>query len=479
MPEISILLLAHILLQVGIVLRILLRPNRQPTSRIAWLAVVALLPVFGILAYLALGETNVGRRNLKAIGGAMDALTSEHAESVDLNAASQELIPSRYAHLFHVGRSISGFSPVAGNRATLIADSNASIDSMVLDIDEARIQVNLLFYIWLDDSNGQKMAAALRRASQRGVTCRAMVDGLGSRALLRSALWRDLQTAGVQCAVALPLGNRFLGPLQGRIDLRNHRKVLVIDEKITYCGSQNCADPEFRVKAKYAPWVDSVVRFEGPVARQNQLLFASDWMTYGKTSVEIGRDAPDQFEAGTLAQVIASGPTARHSAMPELFASLIYSARQELVISTPYYVPNDVMQSALCASAHRGVRTVLILPHRNDSKEVAAASRSYYLALLQAGVEIHEYEGGLLHSKTLTLDGDVSLIGSANLDRRSFDLNYENNILCYDPVLTRAIRGLQQDYIGSSVAVIKADVEQWSMPQQLWNNMVAMIGPVL
>ena len=165
--------------------------------------------------------------------------------------------------------------------------------------------------------------------------------------------------------------------------------------------------------------------------------------------------------------------------MPETFATLMHAARRELVITTPYYVPDDSMQAALCAAAHRGVDTTIVFPARNDSWEVSAASRGYYLELLEAGVKIHEYVGGLLHTKSLTLDGDVTLIGSANMDRRSFDLNYENNILLYDRALTAEMRARQETYLGSSNPVKIADVEAWSVGRRLWNNTVAMIGPLL
>ena len=158
-----------------------------------------------------------------------------------------------------------------------------------------------------------------------------------------------MQDAGVHVAVALPIGNPLLRPFKGRIDLRNHRKIVVIDGRITYCGSQNCADPEFRIKPKYAPWVDAMMRFEGPIAAQNQHLFASDWMTYVDENLdELLRQPIPAPRPGVPAQVIGTGPTVRYSAMPEMFESLMYAARRELVITTPYYVPDESMQNALC-----------------------------------------------------------------------------------------------------------------------------------
>jgi len=177
--------------------------------------------------------------------------------------------------------------------------------------------------------------------------------------------------------------------------------------------------------------------------------------------------------------VIATGPTVRNSAMPETFVTLMHAARRELVITTPYYVPDESMQAALCAAAHRGVETTIVFPARNDSWEVSAASRSYYRELLEAGVNIHEYVGGLLHAKTLTLDGQVTLIGSANMDRRSFDLNYENNILFYDQALTAQMRARQDTFLASSNPVKIAEVDAWPVTRHLWNNTVGMMGPVL
>ncbi|NNL48709.1 MAG: cardiolipin synthase, partial [Acidimicrobiia bacterium] len=211
-----------------------------------------------------------------------------------------------------------------------------------------------------------------------------------------------------------------------------------------------------------------------------QHVFAGDWMTYVDEDIRAMLEGPIRApEPGLPAQVIATGPTIRSSAMPETFVTLMYAARNKLVITTPYYVPDDAIQGALCAAASRGVDTTIIFPERNDSFVVAAASRSYYWDLLKSGVQIHEYVGGLLHTKSMTIDDDVTLIGSANMDRRSFDLNYENNVLFCDEALTAEMRRRQEAYLASSNVVTLEDVEAWSTSRQLWNNTIAMLGPLL
>ena len=464
----------------AVIVRVILRPHREPASRAAWIMLVIGLPVIGVLGYILLGETSVGRsraaRARKVIANLPSMASAAPGHEADIKAE----FPQRYTPLFRLGETISRLAPVGGNKGRLMADSNAAIDNIVADMDAAHDHIHLVFYIWLADNNGLKVVGALKRAAARGVVCRAMADGLGSRAMIRSKHWQTMRDAGVKVAVALPIGNPLLHPLRGRIDLRNHRKIVVIDDSITYCGSQNCADPEFRVKPKYAPWVDALIRFEGPIARQNQHLFASDWMKYVDEDINSLLEAPlKKSGTGFPAQVIATGPTGLNSAMPEMFNTLMYAAHHSLTITTPYYVPNESMQDALCSAAHRGIETTIIFPARNDSWQVAAASRSYYRELLEAGVKIHEYVGGLLHTKSMIIDDEVTLIGSANMDRRSFELNYENNILFYDPGLTAEMRRRQEDYLARSNPVTADMVEQWSMTHRFWNNTIAMISPVL
>jgi cardiolipin synthase len=476
----NMLVFVHITIQVLLIIRVLLRRHRYPESRVAWIVVLLALPVVGIIAYLLLGETNIGRKRVARMKQIMAAMPKvDQIPGWDASETKPEL-DERHKALFRVGESISGYEPVGGNQAQLMADSNAAIDRMVADIDSASDHVHLLFYIWMPDNNGTKMAQALKRAVARGVTCRAMVDDIGSHLLIQSDLWQEMEQAGIKLCRVLKVGNPLLRIFNGRIDLRNHRKILVIDNAVTYCGSQNCADPEFLTKAKYAPWVDAVMRFTGPIVRQNQHVFASDWMAYNHEDI---RDTLLQPllppQPGFSAQVIASGPTARYSAVPETFDTLIYSARRELFITTPYYVPVSSLQAALCAAANRGVDTSIIFPARNDDFAVGATSKSYYEDLLACGVKVYEYQKGILHAKTMTVDGEITLIGSANMDRRSFDLNYENNILLCNEDLTTDMRERQRQYQADCIEITAAEVAQWRWTKRLWNNTLAIVGPVL
>ena len=477
----ALLITLHFTIVALTLLRVMLRPHREPAARLAWIAIITALPIAGVLFYLFFGEVNIGNKSVKKMQHVLDKIATLDAP---LNVAAEgrdSLIPVGFEQVFKLSRSINGFPAVAGNRAVLLADSGAVNTALIADIDGAKDHVHLLFYIWLPDNSGRKVVEALKRAAGRGVQCRVMVDSLGSSALVRSPHWAAMKNIGVSLAVILPIGNPVLRIVFGRIDLRNHRKIVVIDGRITYCGSQNCADPEFLVKAKFAPWVDVVLRVEGAVAQQNQSLFISDWMVWANEDISSPYLSvpPQCVDSALVAQAFGTGPTSRAMAMSQMFVALLTSALEELTITTPYFIPNEAIQSALQAAAHRGVKVSLILPANNDSWLVQRASRSYYLELLAAGVVIYEYSPGLLHAKTLTIDGQCLMLGSANLDRRSFDLNYENNMLLFDEDIVSDVLARQQEYIQQSHRITFNTVKAWSVSSRLVDNTLAVLGPVL
>ncbi len=462
-----------------VLLRALLRPQREPASRIAWSIAILVLPLVGALFYLLVGEARISQRR-RARFAAIDARLPRPSGDPE---AARELGLGPYAAPFALARTVNSLPPTLGNRASLAADNNAAIRGMVEDIDSAQHSVHMCFYIWLADRSGLAIKDALIRAAGRGVKVRALADAMGSRQFARSSHWQDLLAAGVDARQALPVGGIVWTFIRGRVDLRNHRKALILDNRIAWCGSQNAADPEFRIKWRFAPWVDLMTRWEGPVARHCQFLFASDWLAeHGDDLTDLFLPEPARPVAAprhVTAQVIGTGPILSYPAMTACFAELIHAARHELVVTTPYFVPDEQLLFALTSAARRGVRVALVVPHRNDSRVVAGASRSYYRELIAAGVEVHEYRPGLLHAKTMVADGEVGLIGSANLDRRSFELNFENNILFTDANLAGQIRARQDEWIAQSERISAETVKGYNLFRRLWQNLSAMFSPLL
>ncbi|MCL7713428.1 cardiolipin synthase [Stenotrophomonas mori] len=491
----------HALLQLGITAvtfaahlavaaRALTRPNRTPASRAAWVAVIMLAPLLGMVAYLLLGETSIGRARFRRVEQALRRMSAAAAAAPATALAG---VPERALPVLGLAGTVNGLPALGGNRIVLLGDEDsradaperdcrAALDTLVADIEQARESVHIAFYIWLDDTAGGRVADAVAAAARRGVACRVMVDALGSRGFVGGRRWKQLAAAGVKQLRTLDDINRLQHIAFSRMDLRDHRKIVVIDNRIAYCGSQNCADPEFRVKAAHAPWIDLLLRCEGPVVAQFQFLFLSGWIP---SSGEGGLEdypfaaAPAAAAGGCVALAFQTGPIARHNAMADTFVACIYAARRELVITTPYFVPDESILRAICAAPRRGVTTRLVLPRRNDSWLVGQASRSTYADLLQCGVEVYEYPLGLLHAKSMTVDGELSLVGSANIDRRSLELNFENSLLIADRTVTAAIRRRQEKYLSVSTQVTRTQVAAWSLVTRLVQNAVAMMSPVL
>ena len=504
----DLLLALHFLVWLLISFRVLARHDLTAPARLAWIVILFILPYIGVVVYWLFGEIHLGREFIDTHKKNMTKLHSTNPEVLGNEATLQRAIESQYQMAFAYSAAATGFHTTVGNRAELMADAAETQARMLADFDAATDHIHVLYYIWLIDGMGIDTAQALIRAAKRGVTCRGMVDGMGSRKMVNSKIWREMIEAGVQVSVALPINNIIKVLLFSRLDLRNHRKITVIDGKIGYNGSRNCADPEFRVKPKYAPWVDIMLRFEGPIVAQNQMLFASDWLmknpdtplesfpyftdlpNKSKSHLQNQPQTAHQSESpngsnihpqvnGIVAQVFADGPTQRRGTTPQFLTTLIGQTKHTLIISTPYFVPDYSLVSALCATSYRGVDVTMIFPKHNDSFIVAATSRSYYWELLEAGVKIYEYKPGLLHAKTLTIDGEISLIGSTNLDLRSFDLNYENNVILSDKNMTEQIIQRQQQYLADCDEVRREHVEDWPLYYKIWNNIVATMGPVL
>lgn len=467
----------EMVLRITFTVVVLLRRRSAPPA-LAWITIILALPLLGVALYLLFGEVRLGGRRIREHAAIIKRIQS----SIPFTAAAAEAlrppIPDQFKHVALLAESVANYDALGGNRLTLIGDTDLFIQSLIDDIDRAELHCHLLFYIFLTDHSSRRVAEALMRAAQRGVACRLLVDAVGSSLFLRSTLRRELASAGVQVVEALPANPVRM--LLSRIDLRNHRKIAVIDGVIGYTGSHNIADAEFTIKRKYGPWVDAMVRVEGPVTWDLQTLFIEDWYLDTRESLEhLLNIQPLAIPDGTIAQVIGTGPNAYNEALRQLNHIAFHTARNELIITTPYFVPDDATVSALCTAARRGVDTILVLPARNDSPLVAAASRSHYAELLDSGVQLYEYTAGLLHAKTLTVDRQLAVIGSANLDRRSFELNFEVSMVVYDDDFASQLRFLQKSYMSNAVWVDPARWRNMRWPRRLLYSVAGTMSPLL
>jgi len=466
------------LIRLGLVGYLLIRQHKSPSSRAAWIVVILALPVAGGILYVLVGEVRLGSRRVRKYAE-IDRLIDERLLTHRPPRFSCSLeIPAEFIQIAHLAELTGGNQPRCGNGLSLINETDSFIQSLVEDIDSAERHCHLLFYIILTDHSATRVVDALLRAAAREVHCRLLVDSVGSSAFLGSSLRRTLEAGGVRVVEALPAN--ALRVLFARIDLRNHRKFAVIDGRVGYVGSHNIADAEFAPKPRYAPWVDVTVRCTGPVVRDLQSLFVRDWyLDTEETLQEVLDDAPSQHADDVASQVIGTGPTSYAEAMRQLMISAFNVGREELVMTTPYFVPDDATATSLRTAARRGVQTTLILPARNDSPLVAAASRSHFESLLDAGVRICEYQKGLLHAKTLTIDRRMALVSTANLDRRSFELNFEVSLAVYDSDFASQVRFLQQSYLNDSREVVHAAWRRRGWPAKLWQNGVGILSPLL
>ncbi|MBV0891747.1 cardiolipin synthase [Paracoccus sp. Z118] len=466
----------HGAIVLALAVRVLLQPRLEPSARLAWVLVISLVPVLGVLAYVLFGEIRVGRAEMRARRGARD----EVSRLYDASAPPPPVLPEAAVPVALSAQAVGGLQVVGGNRIALLAEDDSAFDPIIRAIDGAQDHVHLLFYIWLADASGGRVAAAAIRAAQRGVTVRVIVDEVGSRPFMRSPWWDRMVEAGVECRAALPVGIPLLRALEQRLDLRNHRKIVLIDGAVAFTGSRNCADLAFRHKPEFAPWIDIMVETQGPVVRQMQTAFIVDWVDAGGEYLPELLAPEDGIRHGDVsAQMIPTGPDRNAGSMSETFSTLIHAARRRIVICTPYYVPDEPLDSAIKSAARRGVEVHLILPGKNDSLIVAATSQGFWRSLLNAGVQMHLFHEGLLHSKIVTADGGMAIIGSANLDRRSFELNYELNMLIVDPITVAALDLRQLSYIERSRRVTLDEVRAWPWWQRMRNNILALASPLL
>ncbi|MFC7403405.1 cardiolipin synthase [Citricoccus sp. GCM10030269] len=442
--------------------------GRRPAVAMAWLLIIFFLPLPGLVLFLLFGSFRLGgprRSRQRAVSQALGRATA-HLELP--NDAGQA--PGYVASAAALSRNLTSFPMLDGNGFEFITDYRASLQRMADDIDNAKHYVHLVFYILADDPEDRQgytsvVLEALERAHRRGVKVRILFDHIGSlRVRGHRKLRQRLDAAGLEYHETMPV-LPWRGKYQ-RPDLRNHRKILVVDGLVGYTGSQNLIEPGYKQPAAHRmgrAWVDLMARVTGPIVASLDIVFVTDWYSETGDPLEGAIRDPDPTELdvdeGSIAQVIPSGPGFANENNLRLFNYLFYSASKRLVVVSPYLVPDDSMLYALTTAAQRGVHVELYVCRKADQFMVHHAQQSYYHALLEAGIQIFRYpDPNVLHAKFFTIDEDVAVFGSSNMDMRSFSLNMEVSVLTVGSEMVDALQSVVEQYRSVSEELT---LEQW------------------
>jgi cardiolipin synthase len=437
--------------------------KRSPAAARTWLMFIFLLPWPGLIVYAVIGRVYWPKRRLELQAKASARVRETQFQWGSFLEKLRPEIPEVLQPTVTLARNLGEFNVVGQNAVELLDEYNASIARLVADINEAHNHVHLEYYIFENDETGRCVTDALLRAAGRGVKCRVLMDAVGGRSGLK-AFAPELQAAGVEVTALLPVG--LFRRKAARLDLRNHRKIVIIDGRIGYIGSQNIINARVNATIIHE---ELVARIQGPVVAQMQVVFLADRYFETETRLDEVELFPDPEQCGdSPAQLIPGGPGYRYSNAEELLVSLIHDARRRVVITTPYFVPDAPFIQAMETAVLSGVEVHLVVSRQADHLLVSLAQQSYYEALLEAGVKIHLYRPYFLHAKHVTVDDSLAFVGSTNIDLRSFGLDAEISLLIYDPAVVAKLRVIQDRYFANSDLLT---MEQWN--RRPWSLQIA------
>ena len=440
--------------------------KREPVATLSWLLGLAALPYVGLLVYQVFGPQRIHRHRLRRAR----LRVAMPAEAADGDADSLELA--------RLGKATTGLPPASARRVDLLVDGAATYDALLEAVRGARDHVHLEYYIDHPDRSGTALRDALAERARAGVKVRLLLDAVGSGKANRR-FFAPLLEAGGELAWFHPM--RF-GRIWERswINLRTHRKIVVVDGRVGFAGGINITDEE-NDRLRADAYRDLHLRLEGDVVRTLQVVFVEDW-AYATGDREfiggVARAMPPPAPGPIAAQVVTSGPDSDWEAIHRLHVAAIHAARRRVWLVTPYFVPGEAAMMALTSAAFGGLDVRLLVPRRSDSRLVTQAARSYFDTLLAAGVKVYEYGPRMLHTKALLVDDDLAMVGSANFDHRSFRLNFEVSLLFRDPGVAAALARLVEGEFAHAPRV-RDDRDRGLLRHRLPEAFARLLSPVL
>lgn len=465
----SLIFLTYWLLIVATSLRIVFK--RRPTTYvIAWMLIIYILPIFGIILYFAIGEAHLGQQRVKRAQQMRPTIAKFINRLEDFPDIFTRNVSQVSKPIFQLCKHQTGLDGINGNHIELLSETDEIFDRLIDDINHATSNIEMVFYIWNEGGRADDVENALIAATKRGVTCRLMVDSAGSRHFIRTKASKRMRDAGITIIEALKVN--LLRFMFRRLDLRQHRKVAIIDNYISYTGSMNIVDPRYFKQNKHiGEWVDIMVRMNGPVTTLMGAIYASDWeLETGKYLAlpQITEFAEPPEEKKHIMQLIASGPGYTENMIHQVLLTAIYSAQEQIIFTTPYLVPSDDILHAVVTAAQRGVEVIIIVPKKNDSLMVKWASRAFFSELLEGGVKLYQFNDNLLHTKSVLIDNQLSLVGTVNLDMRSLWLNFEITTVIDDAEFAKSLSQLLHKYLSNSDIV---NIDEWKK-RPIWQRVI-------
>lgn len=460
---------------------IYLRRHKSARSTMMWVMIFAFLPVIGFVLYLFWGQ-DYRRAKMFRLKAEQDEMVRRFADAQS-QEIQQGLLPyndpmiGKYSGLISLNLHSDNSYYSQGNQCALFFDGKSKFESLFRDIDGARQSIDLQYYIMKPDEVGWALLNRLGKAAARGVAVRMLVDAVGGRYLSQRE-FQFLQNAGVRVAIFFP---SLLKLINFRMNYRNHRKLVIIDQQISYIGGFNVGD-EYAGKDRYfGRWRDTHLRIQGTASADLQIRFLKDWLY---ASGDDPSEQPDVISfpmpGGDVGlQLVTSGPDTQFHNIKYAMINLISSAERTIYIQTPYLVPDAAVMDVLTAKLIAGCEVNIMLPDRLDHPVIYWATMSYAGELLRAGARVYCYNAGFLHAKVLIVDELVSIVGSANMDERSFSLNFEASEVIYNRRINAQLRAQFQKDIEESTLVTKESYEQRPLMQRIKEPVARLFSPLL
>lgn len=471
----------QLLIVAGVILRVVLT-RHPPGSAFAWILLTTLVPYFGFFLYLLMGERPIGRLRARRLRKSVEEWGK---------IARHDLLPfgplpeswEKRLPFLRLATRLAGLPIVSGSTLQLLATADDTLSQLERDIASAETSIDMEFYIWSPEGRIVAVTDALMHAARRGVAVRILVDDFGSRAFLRSEACRAMRSAGIEIASALPM--KFFSALGlQRADLRLHRKTVVIDDAVAYTGSFNMIDPQsYDAAATVGPWVDAMIRITGPGVKPLSSVLDFDWALQPDgdpsdfVSDYLQKRIPNTGSADMI--VVPSGPYQAGDRNLFLVIEAINQAQHALTITTPYFIPNEAVVTALLNAALRGVKVTLIIPERCDGALTTWAARRYFDDLLLGGIRILLHRNGLLHTKSIAVDGEFAVFGTLNIDNRSMHLNFELMSVILDPHFVGRLELLHRRYEEESSAIDAAAWRRRPLSVRLREGFSYLLSPLL